>query len=79
MDRRHPFLILRTNLEGSPCCRDRASCSTSASCSLDCVVGQYLVEAVHEVLVGKLFVSPRAAAGLAKRAANPGLGDLTST
>jgi two-component system, NarL family, invasion response regulator UvrY len=41
-------------------------------------VGQYLVEAVHEVLAGRLFVSPRAAAGLAKRAADPGLGVLAS-
>lgn len=31
-------------------------------------VGQYLVEAVRDVLDGKLFLSPRAAAGLAKQA-----------
>ena len=33
-------------------------------------VGQYLVEAVRKVLDGELFLSPRAAAGLAKQAAN---------
>jgi len=33
-------------------------------------VGQYLVEAVRAVLAGRLFLSPRAAAGLAYRAAN---------
>jgi DNA-binding CsgD family transcriptional regulator len=41
-------------------------------------VGQYLVEAVHEVLAGKLYVSPRFAAGLVKRMANRGADDLAS-
>ena len=40
-------------------------------------VAQYLVEAVREVLAGKLYVSPRAAAGLAKRVASGGLDDLS--
>jgi DNA-binding NarL/FixJ family response regulator len=41
-------------------------------------VGQCLVEAVHEVLAGKLYVSPRASAGLAKRVANRDSDDLAS-
>lgn len=39
-------------------------------------VAQYLVEAVREVLAGKVYVSPRAAAGLAKRVANHSPGAL---
>jgi DNA-binding NarL/FixJ family response regulator len=41
-------------------------------------VGQSLVEAVREVLAGKLYVSPRAAAGLAKRMANRDADELAS-
>ncbi|HPM81124.1 MAG TPA: response regulator transcription factor [Candidatus Anammoximicrobium sp.] len=40
-------------------------------------VAQYLVEAVREVLAGELYVSPRAAAGLAKRAANRAMDDAS--
>lgn len=40
-------------------------------------VGQYLVEAVHEVLAGKLYVSPRAASGLANQAAKRCVDDVS--
>lgn len=40
-------------------------------------VGQYLVEAVHEVLAGQLYVSPRAAAGLAEKPAKRPVDDTS--